>query len=166
MLQPFYIFRPEFVERLIKLNKIYLVSQTYKRGISLQTQDKICLILTDYDDIGLAKTHLNAIKHDKYAAIIQLNKPEHKQKLLEMLGPGSKYKVFSCLIKSAEELSLRITKQYKGHMRRYIENRTNWHVGRDTALRPKLCFIFGEIYVVLKWSNRTLKVKFEDIENS
>ena len=166
MLQPFYAFRPEFVDRLIKLEKVYLVAQTYKRGVSLDTQDKIPIILTDYDDIGLAKTHLNAIKHDKYAAIIQLNNPAHKEKLLQMLAPDSKYKVFSCLIKSAEELALRITKQYKHHMRRYIENRTDWRIGRDTALRPKVCFIFGEIYVVLKWSNRTLKVKFEDIENS
>lgn len=166
MLQPFYAFRTEFVEGLIKLNKNYLVSQTYKRGESLYTQDKTCLLLTDYDDIGLAKTHLNALKHDKYAAIIDLNKQAHKQKLLSMLAPDSKYKVYSCMIKSAEELALRVTKQYKHQMRRYIENRTNWRIGRDTELRPKLSFIFGEIYVVLKWSNRTLQVKFEDIENS
>lgn len=166
MLQPFYAFRSEFVDGLIKLNKIYLVSQTYKRGEGLYSQDKTCLLLTDYDDIGLAKTHLNVLKHDKYAAIIHLNKPEHKQKLLAMLQPDSKYKVYSCLIKSAEELALRVTKQYKGHMRRYIENRTDWRISRDTELRPKLTLIFGEIFVVLKCNNQTLQVKFEDIENS
>jgi hypothetical protein len=166
MLQPFYPFRESFIERLIKLNKVYLVSQTYKRGSSLYTQDKTCLLLTDYDDIGLAKIHYNALKHDPLRAILDLNKPNHKQKLMELLGPESKYKVFSCLIKSAEELALRVNRQYKHHMRRYIDNKTNWRIGRDTELRPKLTLVFGEIYVVLKWSNRTLQVKFEEIENS
>lgn len=166
MLQPFYAFQTIFIDGLFKLNKTYLVSQTYKRGESLYTQEKVCLLLTDYDDIGLANTHLNAIKHDRYAAILDLHRPTHKEKLLEMLASDSKYKLFFSAIKSAEELALRVTKQYKGHMRRYIENRTDWRIGRDTALRPKLSLIFGELYVILKWGNRTLRVKFEDIENS
>lgn len=166
MLQPFYRFKPEFIERLIRLNKPYLVSQSYPRGVSLETQGKTCILLNDYDDVGLARTHLNAVGHDKFASIINLNHPPHREKLQEMLSPQSGYAVFWGVIKNAQELALRITKDYKHNMRRYVEHHTRWRIGRETELRPKLTFIFGEIYVVLKWNSRELRIKFDEIETS
>lgn len=164
MLQPFYAFRKEFVSKLEDLKHLYLVTQTYHRAEAAAGTTPI--LLTTYDDIGLAKTHVNALKHDKYAAIIQLAKPAHKQKLLEMLEPSSQYKLFWAVVKSVEELQLRLNREYKDHIRRFIDKNTNWRIGRDTTLKPQLLVIFGELYITLKWGDRSLRIKFEEIEKA
>ncbi|HEY0679787.1 MAG TPA: hypothetical protein VGD17_15995 [Chitinophagaceae bacterium] len=166
MLQPFFAFRKEFVSRLIEMKQLYLVSQTYHRAPELTGQGKTVLLFTNYDSVTLAKTHLNAVRHDKYAAIIQLEKAEHRQKVNEMLSDGSKYAVFWAVIKSAEELQLRLDRQYKDNMRRYIEKHTDWRIGRDTIFRPNLELTFGELFIILKWNSRRLRIKFEDIETA
>lgn len=167
MLQPFLRFRQLYLQRLLELEKFYLVSQSYSRGNDhLSDTPRTGLLMTDYDDIGLAKTHLNAIKHDKYAALLDLRRPAHKQKLQELIGVQSKYAVYWAVIKSAEELQLRVNRKYKDNMRRYVERRTDWHIGRETTLRPVIQLKFGEIYITLKFGNRRLQVKFEEIEKA
>jgi hypothetical protein len=167
MLQPFLRFRQMYMHRLIELEKFYLISQSYNRGNDhFADTPKTGLLMTDYNDIGLAKTHLNAIKHDKYAALLDLTRTAHKKKLIELLSADSKYAVYWAVIKSAEELQLRVNRKYKDHMRRYIESRTDWRIGRETTLRPVIQLKFGEIYVTLKFGNRRLQVKFEEIEKA
>ena len=74
MFQPFERFDPEYINRLISLNKPYLVAQTYTRGYSHFDQDHpVDILLTDYDDQGLAKTHLNALKGDGLACLVNLS---------------------------------------------------------------------------------------------
>ena len=91
MLQPFEQFKDIYIERLIKLKKVYLVSQTYKRGIDHFAEiERTNILLTDYDSYQYAQVHFNAMKGDRYASIINLEKPEHKAKLEEMLN-GQKY---------------------------------------------------------------------------
>lgn len=166
MLQPFYSFRPQFIDRLIELNNVYLVSQTYKRGESEKTAGKTCILVTSYNDLGLAKIHLNAIKKDKYAAILDLNRSEHKSKLIEILEKNSNYYVYWAVIRSQEELQLQLNRKYKDNIRRYIQNRTDLRIGRETTLKPILQLRFGELLITLKFRSRELQIKFEDIEKS
>jgi hypothetical protein len=77
MIQPFEKFKAAYVERLKKLNKKFLVTQTYQVRMDHfadHQSDKIILLVTDYEDLSRAKTHCNAVKsEDKYAAIIHLD---------------------------------------------------------------------------------------------
>jgi hypothetical protein len=165
MFQPFEQFRTIYVDKLIGLKKRYLVSQSYKRAFNHFAQEhKIDILLTDYDNPGAANIHLNAVKHDKYAAVLNLENQKHKQKLLEMLAPTSNYNLFWSVVKSSKELQQRINAKYKENMRRYIEKNTNWRIGRDTTLYPSVEVTFGELFIILKYSSQTLRIKFEEIE--
>src|ERR1700761_8289999 len=109
MLQPFEIFTPLYIKRLRELKKRYLVSQYYKRGLDHFSNGKAPLLLSDYDDLGLAKVHLNAVRNDKFAAILDLENEKHLAKLNEMLTEASSYRLYWAVVKSAKDLQLRVT---------------------------------------------------------
>src|SRR5689334_17127951 len=105
MLQPFVPFKEEYIDKLITLNKKHVVSQTYKRGIDLfAEQDKTNILFSDYDDPRLAKIHYDAVKGDKFAALIDLTNPKHKERITAMLQSGSIYKVYWAVVQSAAAL--------------------------------------------------------------
>jgi hypothetical protein len=167
MLQPFEIFSQLYLDKLIQLKRRWLVSQSYARGIDpFCTEKKQPVLLTDYDDFDTAKTHWNAVKSDRYGAIIDLEKPAHFEKLQEMLRPISEYRLFWAVVKSVDELEQRINSKYSENMRRYIQNRTNWKPSGDSSLSPSIQVIFGEVFIILKYQKEVLKVKFEEIEKS
>ena len=165
MLQPFEIFKPDYLEKLIGLRKKWLVTQTYNRSLNhFAEEKKIALLVSDYDDTGLAKVHLNAVKHDRYAAIIDLDNPTHKLKLTELLSPDSKYQVFWAAVKSRKELEDRINLAYKDHMRKYITFYTSWKIDKNSIIKPSIEVTFGELFIILEYGSQTLRIKFEDIE--
>ncbi len=166
MLQPFELFKPVYLERLIKMNKKYLVSQSYTRGIDhFSEAERINILVSDYDDLNYASVHYNAVKKDKYASIIHLDNPNHRNKLDEMLH-GDKYIVYWCIVKSTEELEKRLDLKYKDHIRRYIKKSTKWRIGSDETIKPKFEVVFGELFLTIRYSNEKIRVKFDEIEKS
>ena len=167
MFQPFELFKPQYITRLIALKKIYLVKQSYERGFDhFSDQEKTGILVTDYDDYGLAKVHLDAIKKDKYAAVMDLTKEKHGAKLKEMLAEGSPYRVYWAIVKDIEVIKKRIDLKYKDNIRRYIMQQTTWRISGSETIRPQLQVIFGELFIILKRSSQELRVKFEEIEKS
>ena len=167
MLQPFELFKATYIDKLVELKKIFLVTQTYNRGQNnLAATPQIPIIISAYDDLGLAKTHLNAVRSDRYASIIMLQKEKHRLKLLEMLQPSSSYLVFWAVVKNAGELEKRVNSKYKDNMRRYIEKHTTWRIERNNGIQPSIQLVFGYLYIILKHANQTLRVSFEEIENA
>jgi len=165
MLQPFEKFKSSYIGNLVNLNKNYLVTQSYSRAkVQGDSEGKTVLLLSDYDDLGLAKIHYKAIINDKYAAIVHLSKPAHKKKLIEMLGPASKYDIYWAVVKSKIQLEQVVNKKYKDKMREYITENTNWRVDRDTTIRPGIQLIFGELFIVIKHAKQVIRVKFEELE--
>ncbi len=165
MLQPFELFERSYIEKLISLKKNWLVSQTYVRRFDhFDDGQKINILLSDFDDPGLAKVHLNAVRQDPYASIIYLQKGRHRASLEAMLMPDSKYRVFWAVINSRQELEKLVNTKYKDRMRAYIENSTNWRVSGSSTIRPVLQLIFGELYILLKHAGQQIRIKFEEIE--
>ena len=167
MLQPFELLKPVHLNRLIELKKNYLVSQTYKRAHDpFSEEQQIDLLFSDYDDIGLAKGHFQALRGDRFAAIIDLQKTEHCAKLKEMLAPESGYRLFWAVVRSKKELEDRITGKYKDHMKRYIQRNTSWRINRNTTIFPQLQVIYGELFIILKYGSETRRITFEELEKS
>ena len=165
MLQPFEPLKLMYLQKLIQLKKFYLVSQTYKRAVNhFDGEQKTSLLFSDYDAEGQAQIHLNAIRHDKYAAILDLRKPEHYHKIADMLKAGSKYLPFWAVVRSTPDLEKRINMNYKDNMRVYIRDHTTWRIGGDETIKPAIAVIFGELFITLKYAGQTLKIKFSDIE--
>lgn len=166
MLQPFELFKSEYINRLIRTDKKYLVSQTYNKNSSHFEDVKTNILLTDYDQLGLAQIHYSAVRTDKFASIIVLTNPKHKSKLLEMLNPDSEYRIYWAIVKSIDELKRKVDLKYKDHIRRYIMKNTTWRIDISEAIRPNLQVIYGDLFIILKRGNQTLRVKFDDIEKA
>ncbi|MFS8083048.1 MAG: hypothetical protein ACMG51_06320 [Ginsengibacter sp.] len=166
MLQPFEIFKIEYLNRLIRIGKKYLVSQSYDKPFDHFQETKIGILITDYDQLGLAQIHYSAVKRNKYASIIDLTNPKHKAKILEMLQPDSGYRLFWAIVKSIDALKKNIDVKFKDHMRRYIMKKTMWRIGGSENIKPNLQVIYGELFIILKRGSQTLRVKFEDIEKA
>ena len=167
MLLPFEIMRTEYIAQMIRLKKIYLVTQSYNKGEDpFGHSDKIGLIVSDYDDPGLAKIHLAAVKQDKYASIINLSSEIHLSKFTEMLQQELAYAVYWAIVKDAEQFKRKVDTHFSDHIRRYITKNTNWSIGGSATLRPQLQVIFGELFVILKYGSHELRIKFTDIEKS
>ena len=166
MFQPFERFKTEYIERLIRMDKIYLVSQSYNKAIDHFEDPKQNILFTDYDQPGLAQIHYSAVRNDKYASMINLKNPKHKLKVTEMLADDSEYKVYWAIVKSIDEIKKRMNLKYSSHIRRYIQNSTTWRISADETIRPSLQVVYGELFIVLKRRNQTLRIKFDEIENS
>jgi hypothetical protein len=166
MFQPFERFRREYVDRLIRMDKIYIVSQSYDRAIDHFEDAKENILFTDYDQLGLAQIHFSAIKNDRYASIINLKNPKHQLKVTQMLSDDSKYKVYWAIVKSIEEIKKRVDLKYNNNIRRYIQKNTSWRIGSDETIKPSLQVIYGELFIILKRGNQTLRIKFDEIEKA
>jgi hypothetical protein len=168
MLQPFEKFKAVFIPRLLQLNKRYVVSQTYKRGHEQDDQvQKTGILFTDYDDPGLAKTHLNAIRHDRYAYMLDLVNERHTSKINEMLQPASPYAVYWSIVRDPKELKQHVDLKYSEQLRRYLTRNTDWHIAASESIRPSLQVIFGELFIILRRGrNHELRIKFEDVEKA
>jgi len=167
-LQPFEDFKPVYLSRLIQLGRRYIVSQTYCRTHDPETDgysSRVSLLFSDYAERGEAKLHLNAVKTDRYAAIIDLNNATHLKKIREMLEAGSGYRIFFAVVRSAAALERLINKKYKDKLKQYVDKQTNWRISRDAVVKPTIQLSFGEIYIILKHGSQQIRIKFEEIEN-
>jgi hypothetical protein len=167
MLQPFEDFKPIYIRRLKELGRRYLVSQTYRRanpGESDPYNVRINLLFSDYTELGEARLHLNAVKKDRYAAIIDLQNESHLKKIREMLEGGSAYRIFFAVIRSATDLESHINKNYKAQLKKYVDKQTNWRISRDAVVKPNIQLSFGELFIILKHGSQRIRIKFEDIE--
>lgn len=166
MRDPFILLQNDHVRKLVQLKRIYLVSQTYRSPFTPPeiNEVKTKLLITDYDDKGLAITHYRAVKTDKYAAVLDLQKPKHIEKIVELIKPSSAFLIFWGVVKNKELFEKQINNLYKDTMRKYIEKNTTWRISRDTTLFPKLEIIYGELFINLKYGRERLRVKFNELK--
>jgi hypothetical protein len=81
-----------------------------------------------------------------------------------MLAAGSAYQVWWSYVVDTKKVDQRLNLKYRDNIKRYITRETNWRVGSDETIIPRLECIFGELFLTLKRGAQKLKVKFEDIE--
>ena len=166
MLQPFELFKETYLTRLIEMKKNYLVTQTYTRGVDhFAEPQRTNILITDYDNLNYASVHFNAVKGDRYASIIHLDKDVHKAKLVEMLN-GEKYAVYWSVVKSADQLAKRLNDKYTDHIKRYIKKNTTWRIPKESEISPKFEVVFGELFITIQYSTQKLRVKFDEIEKA
>lgn len=164
MFQPFVLFKLEFIDRLIKLKRIYLVSQLYDfTNYNVGADIKTNILLSDYDDLGLAKGHARTLLHDKYAAVIDLSNRSHIFKLNQMLLPSSDYCVYWSSLYNRQDLKRKIDTQYSPAIDYYLKHYTEWKEQGDQKIYKDLKVINGELYVTVKCKTQSLEIKFKNI---
>ena len=167
MFNPFILFKKEYINGLINRKKVYLVTQTFTRAIPMpNATNNLSILITTYDDIGLAKIHFTAVRNDKYAAVLHLQNKAHYTKLEQILQPESRYNLYWSIVQNAESVRKRLSLKYRDHIRRYIQKNTNWLIGGEQKITPQLSCIFGELFIILTWGSQQLRIKFTEIEKA
>lgn len=167
MVNPFAKFELRFIPALRKIQKRYLVSQTFRRDKHLfRDPAKRYLLLTHYNDPGLAKIHLKAVQDDPLAAMIDLEKDRHRQKLESMLEGNGRYMIYSSLVKDRKSIRQVLDRSLKIKIQEYLGRHTDWRISREQTIRPVLEITFGELFVSIKYGSRTLRVKLDEIEGN
>jgi hypothetical protein len=158
------LFLPVYLDKLIKQNKIYLVTQTYYRGHENSNESqKINILVSAYEVLSDAEMHINAIKADKFTSLIYLDNPLLKNKLDEMLH-GEKYTVYWNELKNKEELDKTVDSTFSDQIKKYIKRNTSWRIVADEPVTTNYEVSFGELFITLIYNNQQLSVKFEEIE--
>jgi hypothetical protein len=165
--QPYPRLEDKYLPEFQKNGKRYFVSQSYPQGqVKRFDQEKTPLVFTLYGSLVDANVHFDAVRKDKYAAIIDLAKPAHMVKVKEMLQQNSKYDVYISMVWKNEETAAYIKKQYSTNVVRYVSKSTSWRIPRTEEVEFALKIIFGEPFLEIKWRNNTLQVRFQEIENA
>ena len=120
MFNPFVRFELHYIDRILRENKRWLVTQTYSRGEdTLNDNAKTPILVTEYEDLDYAKIHLGAL-HDKYKSIIDLTKPKHRQTFEKMLSSDSTYQVWWSYVVDTKKIDQRLNLKYRENIKRYI----------------------------------------------
>lgn len=160
-------FKPQMIEGFRKMKHRYLVSQTYREGYDhFNDNPKDCLLFSDYEDLGMANVHFRAVKNDKYAALLDLEREDHRNKIYQLLQPESRFDVYCAFINNAKQVKARADVKFDGNIRRYISKNTTWRIGSDKTIKPQLQLIFGEIFVVIRYGGQQLRIKLADLERT
>lgn len=167
MLNPFAIFELRFIPALRKIHKRFLVSQSFYRDRSCSNYpDKKYILFTSYQDEGLARIHYKAIVEDQFAAIVDLDKPEHRSRVEEMIADHEKFVLYSSYVKDPAIIKKALDKELKIKIQSYVAKNTDWKIRREQTIRPEVELSFGELYVVMKYGSEKVRVKLEEIEGN
>jgi len=162
---PFEKLTHSLISSFRKKGKRWLVSQTLKLNISDPVLlSKTLILITHYEDKGLATVHHKAVLEDKYASVIDLERETHRKQIDSILSQDSKYILFSALIRNREWVEKQATEMYKEKYWRFIQQHSQSGISPTKSLRPSLQLIFGELFVVLKYGSETLRTKLSEIE--
>jgi hypothetical protein len=162
---PFEPLTPAIVNGFRKKGKRWLVSQTLTVNYNDENVAvKTSLLMTHYDDKSMAFVHLQALTGDKYAAVIDLERETHRKQLNDIMTFGSRYVVFSALIRNRERVEKQATELYKEKYWKFVQQHSRAGISPTKSLRPSLQLIFGELFVVLKYGAETLRTKLSEIE--
>lgn len=165
--QPYPLLEELYLPEFLKKGKRYFVTQTYVRGQKRYfDKEKVPIVFTLYGSLVDANVHLDAVRKDKYASVIDLEKPAHMEKVKRMLLQDSKYDVYISMVWKNEETAVYLKKHYSSNVMRYIAQKVGWTVPRNEEVTFSLKIIFGEPFMEIKWRNNTLQVRFEEIENA
>ena len=162
---PFEPLTPVLLASLRKKGKRWLVSQTMDLSSNNPLSDsKIFLLMTHYEDQGMATVHLKAVLEDKYASLIDLEKEVHRRQLEKILSKDSRYIVYSSLITNKERAEKMASELYKEKYWKFIQQHSRAGITSNKHLRPSIQLIFGEIFVVLKYGSETMRTRLSEIE--
>lgn len=165
MINPFTLMNDKFIAAFRQRGKRYLVLQNFTLENNLFKQPgKSYVLVSHYDDPGLALLHYKEVMREDMAMLIDLEIEQQRQQFESMLLPESGYIVYSVLNSNPAATKLALDKlKYK--IQDYIATHTQWRISRHHEMIPALETTFGELFVVLKYSGQTIKVPLKEFES-
>ena len=151
---------PVFKEKGIKA----FVKQTYDRGRDLLKPDpQPAFILNHFSDAGKAKEHYNAIETDPARRIYYTDDSQDWEQLTTLLNNPSGNLFYTVLV--VKDVNEKARKCLEKNIRSYINYKTDWNPDSYARISFSLEFVFGEIYVLLIFGPRKIRMKLDELED-
>lgn len=167
MINPFSLMHSGYIDAFRMRGKRYLILQQFTRENNLfKEEGKTYLLVSHYDDLGLALLHYKEVKDEPVARMIDLEKENERIEFESMLSVNSEYIVYSILDSNPKATKMAIDKQLKYKIQDYVAKETKWRISRHHEFVPDLEVTFGELFVILKYSGRNIRVPLKDLENA
>lgn len=165
MFNPFPLFDVKYLGGFKQKGVKCFVKQTYDRGRNLlEDNPRPSFLISHYTDKGLALEHMDALKHDSKACILMIDNEDDLKELQRMGSKHSDSLVYMYFKQADGEIRAKKVLDKKLHA--YIDYKLGWKVAGGTTVEMKLDFIFGDIYVELRYGSKFKKVKIEEIEKT
>jgi len=114
--------------------------------------------------MGLGLQNFDALKNDKERKLYTLSVTEDLEDLQKLINNKQGIRVFSRL--TIPQVNQKAQKSLDKRLRAYIDFKTDFRPSSYTEVIFSLETIFGEVYAVLKYFSKEVKVKLEEIEKA
>ncbi len=163
MFNPFASFDPKYVAGFQKNGIQAFVKQTYDRGKNLlESPVRPAFLFIHFLDGDMARLHYEAIETDSNRELFTLKVADDwKAFRAYLLNPDH----LNYMALTVKDVNAKAKKSLDKHIRAYIDHRTDWHPRRSDDIDFSMEFIFGEIYAVLRFGARKIKLRIDDLEN-
>jgi hypothetical protein len=165
IINPFEKLDRRLLEAFCRTNRFWLVSQRFTRAPQT-SGSPVAILVTDYDDPGLALVHKKALRSDPYAFVLDLRRENHYEKIKAMMEPGSGYMPYAAVVRSRTDLEKRLNRTISENLRRFIAKATDWQIAGYKTLGCQYETTFGELFVILTFGSQRLRVRLEEVERS
>ncbi len=143
----------------------YLVSQTYQAGQDqLFEPGKDSILLSHYHNLELAFTHYQSLGDDPYKSLIDLEKEAHRQKIAQIVAPGSRFLVYSSLIGNARLIEKRASQKYRHQVYRYLMKHTSWTLQPFEKVEPHLQLVHGELFIWVERRGEKIHLPLQELD--
>ncbi|MEO7802591.1 MAG: hypothetical protein ABIR81_11350 [Ginsengibacter sp.] len=141
-----------------------MVSQHYKfTSYDIGDDIKTNIILSDYDDLGIAKGHARTLLKDKFATVIDLLNKSHVARLNQILLPSSDYRIYWSSLYNRQDLKRKLDAQYSSAIDYYLKHHIEWAEEGDKKYYKDIQLINGELFITVTLKAQSINIKFRDI---
>jgi hypothetical protein len=163
MFNPFAQFMPQYLPAFKEKGVKAFVRQTYERGKDLLKSDpQPSYILNHFSDANKAREHYNAIDTDPNRRIYFTEDKQDWEQLTVLLNNTSSQLCYTILV--VKDVNEKARKCLETHIRSYIHSKTDWQPASYARISFSLEFVFGEIYVLLIYGPRKIRMKLDELE--
>lgn len=161
---PFRRLTMEVLEKWITATP-YVVAQHFRRAFPYYSPgNKTGLLLTPYQYLFDAEKHLHALVDQRYAALIQLQHPNHLNTIQNLLLLSSDYLLFDGATPQLNEKLKHAVQQFHPKIFAYLNREVDIDPVTTFPAAPRLEIHYGEIYLLMGTGSDQLKIKLETIE--
>ena len=165
MFNPYVRYDAKYLAEFQKKGVKAFVKQRYRRGENLLVDPSVpAFLYTHYSQMHMAQNHMLAIAHDPERRLLLLDNADDMQDLQKVGKPETgEIAYLRFAVKDAAALARKILDK---KLHAYISEKLKWRVPRVEGVTFSMEFIFGDIYVELRYGTHYHRVNIEDIETT
>lgn len=160
---PVFPFSIDVLEKSIERGCRFFVRNAWPAGFDHFHHDVKPIIFTHYNEEDHAKAHFQAVLHDPFRHIYDIQKEDDLNRLKIAANQPAGYKIFSSYFR--DDYKRIITKNVKEKINRWMYRNTDWQPKKGQTLHVDFYLKFGKLFCTLSFQGRKIQVTFDEIDN-